>query len=134
MDKKFVFADDDPGSLRLYHTVLEQIGYSPESGYDIRYARDGREALERCRSIRMESSPPDLLVTDYGMPEMDGLGLLRALDGEGISIPHRVLLTGEDEGNEHVKEALGMGAVYIPKLKFFTMFPAYLVEAFPGEV
>src|SRR3712207_5920838 len=40
-------------------------------------ARNGREAVELCRSLR-----PDLVLMDVRMPDMDGLAATRALKNE----------------------------------------------------
>ncbi|MFH1924240.1 MAG: response regulator, partial [Planctomycetota bacterium] len=40
------------------------------AGYDVETAGDGEEAWERIKAVR-----PDILVTDYQMPRLDGFGL-----------------------------------------------------------
>jgi CheY-like chemotaxis protein len=53
--------DDDPDSRRLARHVLEADGWS------VTEARDGREGLQR-----VADAPPDLIVLDLMMPEVDG--------------------------------------------------------------
>lgn len=60
--------DDEPDSLDFAVFVLEQHRARVKS------ARSGMEALQ----IAAES-PPDLLVSDIGMPQMDGYMLLREI-------------------------------------------------------
>ncbi|MER7010319.1 response regulator transcription factor [Saccharopolyspora sp. NPDC000359] len=48
-----------------------------ESGFDVSESGDGRSALEHLRSNRT-----DLVVLDIGLPDIDGLDLLRRLRGE----------------------------------------------------
>src|SRR3712207_9262161 len=47
----------------------------PISHYQVRTVADGRQALEAALA-----DPPDLVVSDVMMPELDGMGLLAALD------------------------------------------------------
>jgi signal transduction histidine kinase len=54
--------------------ILELINLQLRDRYRVYPARDGRHGLELARRER-----PDLIVTDYMMPEMDGLTMLKAL-------------------------------------------------------
>src|SRR5215467_9936176 len=65
-------------------------------GYEVATANDGVEGLAKAR----QEPRPDLILTDYEMPEMDGAGLCRALkaDPDLRSIPVLMLTTlGEIE-------------------------------------
>jgi CheY-like chemotaxis protein len=46
-----------------------------DAGYDVQHAANGRQGLERLA----EGLRPDLVITDYMMPILDGAGLLRAM-------------------------------------------------------
>ncbi|MBZ5515327.1 MAG: sigma-54 dependent transcriptional regulator [Acidobacteriia bacterium] len=58
--------DDEPSVLRYMRTLLEVEDYKVET------AASGREALERVE----RDPPPDLVLLDLLMPELDGLGTL----------------------------------------------------------
>ena len=60
--------DDEAGVRALLRTVLEM------AGYEVTEATNGREGLELYRHW-----PSDLIITDIGMPEMNGLELTLAL-------------------------------------------------------
>ncbi len=79
------------------------------SGLDLVYAQNGQEALDQIRV-----SPPDLVVTDLVMPEVDGLALVETLRSEHRSMPV-ILMTAH--GNEEIAvTALQKGAAsYVPK-------------------
>lgn len=62
-----LIVDDDEQILSLLHDLL-----APEKRYRISTATDPRRALELLRA-----GPFDLLITDYRMPEMTGLDLIR---------------------------------------------------------
>jgi DNA-binding response OmpR family regulator len=61
-------ADDDAWILRMVTTVLEKRGHTVVT------ATDGEEAFEKA-----VANPPDLVITDVMMPNMDGWTLIRAL-------------------------------------------------------
>lgn len=60
--------DDNPDKCNLLKIALEM------EGYNVQTASNGREALSA-----IDSFPPDLVVTDVMMPEMDGYELARRI-------------------------------------------------------
>jgi diguanylate cyclase (GGDEF)-like protein len=63
----------------------------------VRCARDGREALEIARS-----DPPDLILLDKVMPEVDGLDVARQLKQEQrFSTVPIIMLTGREDTRRH---------------------------------
>lgn len=75
----------------------------------IETAENGRVALEI-----IEHSPPDLIVTDLQMPELDGLGLIEAVRTRYPRVP--VILMTAHGSEELAVEALEAGAAsYVPK-------------------
>ncbi|MDD1622455.1 MAG: response regulator [Methylococcaceae bacterium] len=66
-----VIVDDQPNNLRVLSGILQQ------AGYKVRPALDGDVAL---KSIK--SSPPDLVLLDIRMPEMDGYEVCRRLKAD----------------------------------------------------
>jgi diguanylate cyclase (GGDEF)-like protein len=68
MADRIFIADDDPDIIQFVSVNLELEGYEIES------AMDGRSAL-----TAITSNPPDLVILDIMMPEMDGLAVLRRM-------------------------------------------------------
>lgn len=66
--KTILVADDESHILHVVSLKLQN------AGFRVVTARDGREALELAQHDK-----PDLLITDYHMPEMSGLELCRRL-------------------------------------------------------
>ena len=64
MPKRILLCDDEVHILRAAEFKLKR------AGFDVRVASDGQEAWEL-----IEAQPPDILVTDYQMPRMDGFQL-----------------------------------------------------------
>jgi signal transduction histidine kinase len=72
MGVRLLVVDDDPGARELITGMLEGFGA------DVSVAENGRAAL-----TSLLAQPPDVLIADLGMPEMDGFTLIeqvRALD------------------------------------------------------
>jgi len=77
---------DDQSTMRsLIRTVLGQIGIT-----SVREAYDGEEALRA-----LVTRPAHLIISDFNMPKLDGLGLLRAVRAHN-PIKHAafIMLTG----------------------------------------
>ena len=81
--KTILVADDETHILHVVSMKLRN------AGYNVVTARNGKEALEAATAQR-----PDLLITDYHMPELSGLELCQRLqqDPEMRSIP-KIMLT-----------------------------------------
>jgi signal transduction histidine kinase len=71
--RTILLVDDEDSYLEVVADVLTM------AGYRCLRAHDGREALEIAREQQ-----PTLIVTDYMMPRMHGLELLRALRGDAV--------------------------------------------------
>lgn len=75
-----------------------------KEGHEVLQADNGRAALQL-----LESSRPDLIISDILMPEMDGIALLEALQARGNRIP--VLMLTADVQHDTRDTCLGLGAV-----------------------
>ena len=84
-------------------------GCLKDSDLTVTYAANGREALDA-----ITQSPPDVVVTDLLMPEVDGLELVQEVKSNWPTLPV-VLMTAH--GNEETAvTALRVGAAsYVPK-------------------
>jgi diguanylate cyclase (GGDEF)-like protein len=88
---KILVADDREDNLGLLREWLSA------QDYYVRCARDGREALDLARQ-----DPPDLILLDKVMPEVDGLAVARALKKEDrfTTVPI-IVLTGREDTRRH---------------------------------
>ena len=71
-------------------------------GFEVATARSGREAL-----AIVEQGPPDLIVLDLAMPEMDGLETLRRIRERAGDVKV-VILTAYGTA-QRAREAIGLG-------------------------
>jgi DNA-binding response OmpR family regulator len=80
-------------------------------GYDVQCAHTGSEALA---STSGGDPPIDLVVLDLGLPDIDGLEVLRELRASGSSVPVIVLTARAEQSDRD--EALRLGVVeYLTK-------------------
>ena len=82
-ERTILVADDESHILHVVSLKLKN------AGYRVLTARDGQEALEIAQQEK-----PDLLITDYHMPQLSGIELCRKLklDPATSSIP-AIMLT-----------------------------------------
>lgn len=73
--------DDDASVRAMLGYVLE------DAGYDVREANDGAAAI-----ASLTSDPPDCVVLDLMMPNVDGVEVLRARRADGFAPHTRVLV------------------------------------------
>jgi CheY-like chemotaxis protein len=83
-----LLVDDDKDFRESAELILK------EDGYDVTVASNGGEALERLAALADAHLPfPDVLVLDFVMPRLSGLGLVRAMRRFRHS-PPTILVTG----------------------------------------
>jgi two-component system KDP operon response regulator KdpE len=93
---RILVVDDEPQLTRVLRTGLSS------RGYDVRAAADGLTALDTFNDWH-----PDLVITDLGMPNMNGIELCRRL--RAISQVPIIVLSAKGEEETKV-EALDTGA------------------------
>jgi EAL domain-containing protein (putative c-di-GMP-specific phosphodiesterase class I)/FixJ family two-component response regulator len=85
---RILVLDDEPFMLKLLGRVLANLGFSQVTTCD-----SGRAALE---SFDSPNNPPDLILLDLNMPEMDGIEFMRRLV-ERRYTGSLILVSSEDE-------------------------------------
>lgn len=105
---RVLIADDSRVMRQIVIRTLRQAGYD---GWEIIEAEDGAVALEVARR-----ELPDLILSDWNMPEMSGLDLLEAINAEGLDIP---LAFVTSEGSSQMRElAAQAGALFLVSKPF----------------
>lgn len=105
---KVLIVDDDADVRACLQDALEARGLSCWA------VENGRHALECLRAAEV-----DLIVTDYRMPAMDGLELLRRLTGSALETIPVILLSADSAANLR-QEALRLGAYAVVHKPFNT--------------
>jgi two-component system, chemotaxis family, protein-glutamate methylesterase/glutaminase len=103
MSRIRVLVVDDSAFARK--VVRESLASSSEIEV-IDVARDGLEAVEKVSELR-----PDVVTLDLVMPNLDGVGVLRAMAGLGAGAPRVVLVSMSTADSDLAVEALALGAV-----------------------
>jgi two-component system chemotaxis response regulator CheY len=109
---KVLVVDDQNSVRQMTRITLEQLG--------IRHIHEAENGVAAMETVTLQ--PIDLIISDYNMPEMDGLGLLRAVRGHPAvrKVPF-ILLTGRGD-RELVVQAANAGV------------NNYLVKPFTAEI
>jgi DNA-binding NarL/FixJ family response regulator len=97
--KKILVIEDEPEMRRNMTTLLRYYDYEPVA------AANGREGVEAARRDK-----PDLILCDVMMPELDGYGVLQALQADAAlaRIPF-IFLTAKGEKND-LRSGMDLGA------------------------
>ncbi|MDF3059009.1 MAG: response regulator [Rariglobus sp.] len=96
---KILAVEDDPVARAVLHQALLRLGH------EVVEARDGAEALRV-----LEKEPVRLIVSDWMMPELDGLGLCRAVRNRvNVDYVYFILLTGQQADVDNQREAIEAG-------------------------
>jgi len=114
---KILIIDDDPSILETVADLLETAGYQALA------ALGGAQGVKVARTER-----PDLILVDYHMPEMDGLGVAERLKADAATrrIPVIALTSGTAADANKLIEAGCIG--FIPKPFDAETFPGLIIE------
>jgi DNA-binding NtrC family response regulator len=96
--KTILFVDDETEARKIFSEVLSDMGY------DVIIEPDGLSAL----TVIRQGVPIDLVITDYRMPDMDGLDLVTTLRKVQPSIPIIMMTAHGDIENYFRSLSLGV--------------------------
>ncbi|MBI5756191.1 MAG: chemotaxis response regulator CheY [Nitrospirae bacterium] len=96
---KILVVDDFSTMRRIVKNILKQIGFA-----NIEEAEDGNSALARLRL-----GGYDLVISDWNMPNMSGLELLKAIRSDSALSSVPVLMVTAEAKKENVVEAIKSG-------------------------
>jgi putative two-component system response regulator len=100
-----LIVDDDELSLDLLRDVLHELGY------EVDCAANGREALAKLAGGQIH-----LVITDWEMPEMNGLELCRAIrEGDFDGYVFIIMLTSRDGGQRKIEGLYGGADAFLSK-------------------
>jgi DNA-binding NtrC family response regulator len=95
---KLLLVDDEQAILKVLKWRLEMMGYQIDT------ALSGQDAL-----IKIEASPPGLVLTDVRMPKMDGLSLVKTLQNTPHANIPCIVMSGHGD-IDMATEAVTFGA------------------------
>lgn len=82
---KILIVDDSSVMRKILLRTLRQAGFD---GHEFAEAVNGADGLEK-----VKSEDPDVVISDWNMPEMTGIDFLRSLRSEGIDKPFGFVTT-----------------------------------------
>jgi CheY-like chemotaxis protein len=105
MSTTVLIVDDNEQNVQIMSTMLLS------RGFEVRIARDGKGALQAVRQ-----HPPDLILLDIMMPEMDGMEVLDNLksDPRSAAIPV-VMVTAKTQDEDLLAGYRGGAEYYLTK-------------------
>ena len=109
---KILVVDDFSTMRRIVKNILKQLGYE-----NIDEAEDGNQALNK-----IKSGSYDFIVTDWNMPNLDGLELCKAVRADAATKDIPILFVTAEAQKENVITAVQAGA------------SNYIVKPFTAEI
>jgi len=104
-DATLLIVDDQPQNLRLV------ADYLAENGFDLMLTRSGAQALEK-----VDLAPPDLILLDVRMPDMDGFEVCRRLKCNRATADIPVIFMTAEHDAEQKLMGFSLGAAdYVTK-------------------
>jgi len=100
--RRILIIDDNLGLAENLAEILALHGYQTD------VAGSAEEALSK-----VGPPPPDVVVTDYRLPGINGATLVRRLEGMGFRVSAIVISAFTDEGT--IEDARSAGAAFLPK-------------------
>ncbi|MBI5659377.1 MAG: chemotaxis response regulator CheY [Nitrosomonadales bacterium] len=97
---KFLVVDDFSTMRRIVRNLLKELGFS-----NVQEAEDGVDALSKLRGDTF-----DFVVSDWNMPNMTGIELLRAIRADAALKHLPVLMVTAEAKRENIIEAAQAGA------------------------
>ncbi len=103
MPKKILIVDDSKAMRLIVRRSLRQAGFED---LEVREAGNGKEALEA-----LAQGLPDLVLSDWNMPEMSGIELLGQITAQAIQVKLGFITT---EGTPEMRQtAAAAGALFL---------------------
>ena len=98
---KILVVDDSRVMRQIVIRTLRQSGYA---GHDVVEAENGLQAVEM-----VATEKPDLVLSDWNMPEMNGLALIQGLRARAAfaALPILVLTTESDDASKQAARTAG---------------------------
>lgn len=104
--KTVLLTDDNEDIIELVELILSKLGY------ELKKATNGEEAIKYC----MES-PPDLVIMDLYMPDVDGFTAIESLRKNGFEQPIVVLTASESQEDKNRAMELGCNGYIIKTME-----------------
>lgn len=92
---------DDSAAMRMM--IIKTLRQAGLNGHEFSQATDGAAALEAIRK-----APPDVVLCDWNMPNMNGIDFVAAARAKGFIAP--IVMVTTEAGSERIQQAKDAGA------------------------
>lgn len=96
---RVLVVEDDAGTQTLLRKQLTA------KGFDVTVARNGLDGL-----MVLEDALPDVIVCDINMPELDGIGFVRAIKAKNETRKIPVIFLTASNDARHMVDGINVGA------------------------
>ena len=96
---RFLIIDDSVTMRRIIANILGKLGYP-----DVVHASNGREALDK-----LATESINIVITDWYMPEMNGLDFVRALRTTPATSHIPIVIVTANAASDDIQQALALG-------------------------
>ena len=96
---RILVVDDSSTMRRIIINTLNKLGYK-----ECHEAGNGREGVEK-----LATTPVDLVITDWNMPEMSGIDFIRAIRGNDATKKLPILMVTTNAAQDDIMEAMKTG-------------------------
>ncbi len=121
---RVLVVDDTNTSRMLVSSTLQEIGV-----LHIDFARDGRQALDK-----VMADAPHLVISDFNMPNMDGIEFLEAMRAYGPSSKTPFIMLSGKADRDLIQTAARCGANNVIKKPFTRQSLRAGIEAVVGRL
>jgi DNA-binding response OmpR family regulator len=96
---RVLVVEDDAGTQTLLRKQLSA------KGFEVTVAHNGLDGL-----MQLESATPDVIVCDINMPELDGIGFVRAIKAKNETRKIPVIFLTASNDARHMVDGINVGA------------------------
>jgi two-component system, chemotaxis family, chemotaxis protein CheY len=100
---KIVIVDDSKAMRMIVRRQLNEIGLGESEFIEATNGAEGAEVIKR--------EQPDLVLSDWNMPEMSGIEMLESLNAEGVSV--KLGFVTSESQDAYKERAIDAGALFL---------------------
>lgn len=103
-DTRFLIVDDFSTMRKIIKKTLVELGYT-----SVEEAANGVQAWEMIEAKKKENSPYQFIISDWNMPEMSGLDLLKKFKADPVNKQVPFLMATAESEQSQIVEAIKSG-------------------------